>query len=69
MPCRQCGACCEVLAIHVFGHDCEHYDKENRNCKIYETRPEICRVTNWERSKPWCEKLRQERDTRLEIGI
>lgn len=30
----------------LIGHDdwCKNFDKENRLCKIYETRPEFCRV-------------------------
>ena len=40
----DCGACCEILPMIVWGHDCEHYNKEKKNCNIYEERPDDCRT-------------------------
>ena len=45
----------------LFGKECEHFDKEKRLCKIYDTRPEICRVKDWERNKPYCKLLQDMR--------
>lgn len=42
--CNRCGACCEVLPVMLLGKVCEHYDKENKLCKIYNERPDVCRV-------------------------
>lgn len=48
-PCTSCGACCRRIG-KLKGHDlpvkaddsCGHL--EGNLCKIYETRPEVCRV-------------------------
>jgi Fe-S-cluster containining protein len=36
-----------TLYLSLVGPDgwCIHYNKENRSCRIYEDRPEFCRVT------------------------
>jgi hypothetical protein len=47
--CGECGKCCEVLGIDTgqihkaAGLTCQHY-KEGCGCKIYETRPDVCRT-------------------------
>jgi hypothetical protein len=56
--CDRCGKCCEILPTLVFGKECEHFDKKERSCMIYENRPEICRVKDWSLSKPFCEVLK-----------
>jgi len=42
--CKKCGACCEILYQANFGCDCPAYDKEKKECKDYENRPEMCRT-------------------------
>lgn len=53
-PCTQCGACCrhvnlsELTAYLNRGDGiCHHYDSDTHLCKIYENRPEICRVEDY----------------------
>jgi Fe-S-cluster containining protein len=50
-PCTQCGACCrnvdkaaETRMLDRGDGCCVHYDDASRLCKIYESRPDICRV-------------------------
>ena len=50
-PCTSCGACCqsivqiEELKEYDLGNGiCKYFDKQNMTCKIYETRPDICRI-------------------------
>lgn len=50
-PCTQCGLCCQQVhqALETRFLDrgdgtCKHYDNALRQCLIYDTRPEICRV-------------------------
>lgn len=59
--CEKCGCCCEIFPKLVNGKECEYFDKDKRLCKIYENRPEICRVKNWERNKPYCRQLQSMR--------
>ncbi len=42
--CQKCGACCEVLPLLVYGKQCDYYDKQTRLCKIYNSRPDVCRA-------------------------
>jgi hypothetical protein len=47
--CGECGKCCEVLGIDTAqihksaGLTCQHYNA-SCGCKIYETRPDVCRT-------------------------
>lgn len=50
-PCTQCGICCKniskVKELQDFDNGngiCKFLDLQNNKCKIYDTRPEICRV-------------------------
>jgi hypothetical protein len=36
--CRGCGACCEII------FRCPHFDREKRECRIYESRYGVCRM-------------------------
>jgi len=63
--CKQCGACCELLPIIFFGKSCVNYDGKNRLCKIYENRPQICRVSHAlgeDVTERMCELLREAQD-------
>mgnify|MGYP001581018458 CR=1 FL=1 len=42
--CKKCGSCCVILYKYVYGIDCRHYDNIKKQCKIYNSRPNICRV-------------------------
>ena len=49
--CTSCGLCCQNISQieKLKGFDlgdgiCKYFDKQNLTCKIYETRPDICRV-------------------------
>ena len=49
--CNKCGACCRKVhkapeTMHLDRGDgvCWHYDSEIKQCRIYEARPDICRV-------------------------
>ena len=49
--CDKCGLCCqhipeieELKNFHNGNGICIHFDKESYKCKIYETRPNVCRV-------------------------
>ena len=50
-PCFRCGACCrhvnaaqETKFLDRGDGTCRHFDSINKNCSIYENRPDICRV-------------------------
>ncbi|MGN8504347.1 YkgJ family cysteine cluster protein [Helicobacter pylori] len=50
-PCTSCGLCCKNITgiIELIGFDagngvCKFLDLETNLCKIYETRPLICRI-------------------------
>ena len=50
-PCTACGACCRNLrgaplysALDRGDGVCRHLGADDNLCRIYETRPEICRV-------------------------
>lgn len=53
--CNQCGACCRALGRGMLVGDvaaldsgdgvCRHLDRETNACRIYDTRPGVCRVT------------------------
>jgi len=50
-PCTSCGICCQNISTvdELKGFDlgngtCKYFDKTINSCKIYETRPDICRV-------------------------
>ncbi len=50
-PCTSCGLCCqnisnvEELKLYNLGNGiCKYLDKINNSCKIYDSRPDICRV-------------------------
>ena len=67
--CKQCGACCELLPMALFGQECRNYDKENKLCKIYENRPEICHARHAmgeEFTEKCCEYLREQRNVRVQ---
>lgn len=49
--CDSCGLCCqniseiqELKTFHNGDGVCIHLNKENNQCTIYETRPNVCRV-------------------------
>ena len=45
----------------LFGQECRNYDKENKLCKIYENRPDICHARHAlgeEFTEKCCEYLR-----------
>ena len=57
----NCGACCEILPMIVWGHDCLNYDSDKKKCRIYEGRPDDCRTkdTNTDEDKiEACDRLR-----------
>jgi len=50
-PCTQCGLCCQnvhrsVQTAFLDRGDgtCRHYHAASKQCSIYDTRPDICRV-------------------------
>ncbi|WP_411121406.1 YkgJ family cysteine cluster protein [Vibrio vulnificus] len=50
-PCYSCGKCCsnlhlsqETKSLDRGDGICRHLDIENKQCCIYDTRPDICRV-------------------------
>jgi len=50
-PCTSCGLCCqnildieELKEFNLGNGVCKYFDVVQNNCKIYETRPNICRV-------------------------
>ncbi|HDO1331336.1 TPA: YkgJ family cysteine cluster protein [Aeromonas veronii] len=50
-PCTQCGQCCrnvhlaeETRYLDRGDGACLHYCDADKQCRIYETRPDICRV-------------------------
>ncbi|MEE1922479.1 YkgJ family cysteine cluster protein [Pseudomonas sp. 148P] len=50
-PCNQCGLCCqhvhmaeETRFLDRGDGTCRHYDAASKRCRIYEERPDICRV-------------------------
>ena len=46
--CSQCGACCKNVDKLDLPHDengvCDHLDRRNNLCTIYDSRPDICKV-------------------------
>ena len=53
-PCNACGECCrrvnksELTAFLDRGDGtCRHFDELSKLCKIYETRPLVCRVEDY----------------------
>jgi Fe-S-cluster containining protein len=59
---KGCGLCCigfvpEGFQFVLKTHTCIQYDPESRTCKIYATRPEVCR--NFACGGPDCEDIRQ----------
>lgn len=63
-PCTGCGACCarvkgeswlSELPIRPDG-SCANYDYRTKKCIIYDTRPDICRVTeNYDKVEKYCD--------------
>lgn len=56
--CDGCGYCCENLHLNKLMQDmhagdgiCYFFNKKNRQCKIYEHRPLVCRVDDYFRLK------------------
>lgn len=50
-PCTKCGACCKniggikELQLYDLGNGvCKYLDMQSNECKIYATRPNICKV-------------------------
>jgi len=50
-PCTSCGLCCqnistveELKAFDLGNGVCKYFDTISNKCKIYEDRPQICRV-------------------------
>ena len=66
-PCRRCGACCrnvdlaeETRALDRGDGTCRHYSDEDKSCRIYDHRPDICRIDrqyqlNYARQYSWNE--------------
>ena len=45
--CSSCGACCrnvEHLPLPSTNGICDNLDQKTNQCKIYDSRPKICRV-------------------------
>ena len=56
-PCTRCGVCCRNLGKSPLLSQldrgdgvCRHLDVDTNLCRIYETRPKICRVTDMYRA-------------------
>lgn len=72
-PCDKCGLCCEHLAGISLYHDlddgtgvCTYFDRQNRLCTIYETRPQKCNINAayiW-----FCEKMSYEEYYQMNIN-
>src|SRR5690606_1078345 len=50
-PCSQCGECCrrvhllaETSSLDRGDGTCRHFDDDLKHCRIYQRRPDICRV-------------------------
>ncbi|EPO6706519.1 YkgJ family cysteine cluster protein [Pseudomonas aeruginosa] len=50
-PCNQCGECCrrvhllvETASLDRGDGICRHFDDDLKRCRIYQQRPDICRV-------------------------
>jgi len=50
-PCNQCGECCrrvhllaETASLDRGDGTCRHFDDDFKRCRIYQQRPDICRV-------------------------
>ncbi|MCT7562356.1 YkgJ family cysteine cluster protein [Aliarcobacter butzleri] len=50
-PCASCGLCCQnisqIIELKYFDLGdgiCKNYNRQNNTCKIYESRPDICKV-------------------------
>ncbi|WP_350551167.1 YkgJ family cysteine cluster protein [Pseudoalteromonas sp. 120-MNA-CIBAN-0494] len=50
-PCTKCGKCCSNVNLSPITSyldrgdgTCEHFDDNTKHCKIYDNRPEICRI-------------------------
>ncbi len=50
-PCDQCGSCCRNLNCNTLYSSldrgdgiCTYFDEKKNLCKIYDIRPDICRV-------------------------
>ena len=59
--CKQCGSCCAILPMLIFGRVCPHFDSISRLCRIYESRPAMCRVSHVfgeTVTEAYCESLR-----------
>lgn len=68
--CSKCGACCRNIVVYAIlpnfwdekNLKCKYLSKNNL-CKIYSTRPSICRITEVEKTNPLltkvCEILRK----------
>lgn len=53
-PCNACGQCCrnillseETAYLDRGDGTCRHFDDKTHLCKIYETRPLVCRVEDY----------------------
>lgn len=53
-PCTKCGICCRNLEQHEwYSHldrgngTCIYLDTSNNQCRIYENRPDICRIDKY----------------------
>lgn len=66
-PCSLCGLCCQRVGLSDVTQDldrgdgtCKHFDEYNKNCTIYDTRPDMCRVdlqyrVNYSKKHTWDE--------------
>jgi Fe-S-cluster containining protein len=50
-PCTNCGLCCQNISninelkdFDLGNGTCKYFDNISSSCKIYETRPNICRI-------------------------
>lgn len=52
-PCSKCGLCCqnistveELIEFDLGNGVCKFFNYETKSCSIYDTRPNICRVSD-----------------------
>ena len=50
-PCIKCGACCRQVSNHTIYQYldrgdgcCQHFEELTNECKVYDERPDICRI-------------------------
>jgi len=64
--CTHCGACCTLIHENWIGYEkfkekgwilpdsvCANYDAATKSCRIYEQRPDVCRLNTEKRLLGW----------------